>query len=102
MMTIHFKVEDTVIKPEDKEELKGIVRGHSNFVILKFSFDSSWNGFKKIISVSDISGHEILDGIDKTFIVPGEVTEDSIMRIQLFGNKDEEMFKTEIFYLNQK
>lgn len=102
MKKIHFKVTDTSIVPVNKEELKGIVRGHSNFLILKFDFDSSWNGFKKVISVSDVSGHEVLDSIDNTYIIPGEVTEDSIIKIQLFGKKEEEMFKTEIYYLAQK
>lgn len=88
MRDLKYIVTGQKIEQKQDCDFEHIVRGTNNHLRLMFWFDSVWNGTTKAIEVSNISGTKIIEPlVNGSFVLPSQVTGDSIMKVKAYGMK---------------
>ena len=88
MRELKFIVDGQKLTKSKECDFENIVRGTNNYLRLTFWFDTAWNGTTKAIEVSNISGTKIIEPlVNGSFVLPSQVTGDSIMKVKVYGMK---------------
>ena len=88
MRELKFIVDGQKLTKSKECDFEHIVRGTNNYLRLMFWFDTAWNGTTKAIEVSNISGTKIIEPlVNGSFVLPSQVTGDSIMKVKVYGMK---------------
>lgn len=102
MRTLSFSVkQQRLIKSSN---FAHIIAGSKGYLQCSFDFSKDWDGCTKVASFYDLDDHEyavpIINGVCD---VPDEVTDDTLIRIQVFGKRgDDFMIHTNVISFRQE
>lgn len=103
--TLFFDVRKQELKKNKNCDFSNIVNGTKKYLLLQFSFDSSWNGTMKVLQASNYSDFYKDFAVpiygNKAYI-PDEVTDGKRIYIKVYGKNKDYMICTNKILIEQE
>lgn len=83
MRTLKFNIKGQKLSKDPSSNFYGIIKGSKGYLSTSFSFDSEWNGLRKVIYVEELQTYYPLQ--NDIWAIPDELSEYNTITIRVYG-----------------
>lgn len=105
MRTLKFVISGQTISLDPECDFSNLIPGTKGYLEAEFKFSDEWDSCTKVAAFYSNLGREYPPQVlkrGKTCVIPAEALERSIFKVQVIGQKDDYMIRTNKVTVHQK